>query len=172
MRDDLKNLPLPKEARAYARRSGMSALKRQPQQFINMVAAVTDQKSKKHGFKNTDEVGRVPSAIKECARLIVAQLVETDEEDPGYREFRVYPDESFLTAETEPTSMDYNFEVPQGNQIYINKLRLKIPFEANAQQQVEARMALLAKTRNYPDGSFFVAPWGTYLIHGGTVGKL
>lgn len=67
MRDDLNKLPLPPEAKSYARRQGLAAMKKQPQSFIDMEAAITGQKSKKHGFKNTDEVGGVPKAIKEAA---------------------------------------------------------------------------------------------------------
>ena len=37
---------------------------------------ITNQKSKKHGFKNTDAAGQVPHAIKEQARLIVAKLLD------------------------------------------------------------------------------------------------
>jgi len=54
-RDDIGRLPLPPEAKAYARRRGLGALKRQPRQYIGMIAAVTDQKARRRGFGNKDD---------------------------------------------------------------------------------------------------------------------
>jgi len=168
VRDDLKNLPLPKETKTYARRHGLSAMKKQPQSFIDMAAAVSGQRAKKHGFSNVDAAGKVPHAIKEAARQIVAAVLE-DEQTEGYFEYQVYPDESFLRMGTDPGSMTYNIQVPVGNQIFVNKINLKVPFDETARKQIEDRMAELARTRDYPDGSFFNAPWGTYFIHGKTI---
>lgn len=168
MRDDLKKLPLPPEAKSYARRKGLAAMKKQPQSFINMVAAVTDQKDKKRGFKNTDEVGTVPKAIKEAARAIVTCLVEADGE-PGFYEFKVYPDDEGVPTDNQVT---YNVEVPYGTGKFVNKILIPAPFSTAGISAVEQRMRHLAGSRTYPPGSFFVAPWGTYLIHGGTVGRI
>ncbi len=74
--DDLKNLPLPPEAKAYARRKGLASMKRQPQDFINVMAAITNQKRLKREFKSTDAGGKVPHAIKERASLAVSFLTE------------------------------------------------------------------------------------------------
>ena len=76
MRDDLKKLPLPPEAKAYARRGGLASMKRQPQDFINMMAAVTNQRHLKKGFKNTGPPGQVPHTLKESVALVVAALIE------------------------------------------------------------------------------------------------
>jgi hypothetical protein len=170
MRDDLKKLPLPPEAKAYARRKGMKALRRQPQQFIGMVAAVSNQKHLKHGFKNTNAVGRVPHAVKECARMIVAYLVEieTETDEADYQEFNVYAD----TLKDVDGKITFNVEVPTELGTIVNKIWVRDPLDQNGVLEIEQRMRHLARTRKYPEGSFFVAPWGTYLIHGGTIGKL
>jgi hypothetical protein len=167
VRDDLKSLPLPPEAKAYARRTGLSAMKKQPQSFINMVAAITGQKNKKHGFKNTDEVGTVPKAVNESARALVTLLTETDN-DPEYHEFNV---RKFSEHPDFKGKIIYNIDVadPIGMHNYLT-VDANLP-ESEQIKLVEERLRLLAKTRNYPDGSFFVAPWGMYLIHGGTIGR-
>ena len=54
MRDDINKLPLPPEAKSYARGKGMKFLKAKPQNYIDMVAAVTNQKDRKKGFGNAD----------------------------------------------------------------------------------------------------------------------
>lgn len=54
MRDDIHKLGLPKEAVRYARRKGLGAMRRQPQEYIDMVAAVTGQKDRQRGFRNKD----------------------------------------------------------------------------------------------------------------------
>jgi len=175
VRDDLKKLPLPPEAKSYARRQGLSAMKKQPRTYIDMVAAVTNQRSKENGFKNTDEVGAVPSAVKECARRIVAYLVEMDTDtDTGYHEFHVWKfddhpsgNAAYWAIET-PTPFADNPEAKGRNEILI-------PFSAPETElisTVEGRLTWLAQNRPYPEGSFFVAPWGDYLIHGGTIGKI
>lgn len=167
MRDDLNKLPLPPEAKAYARRSGMKALKRQPQQFINMVASLTNQKNKKHGFKNTNAAGKVPHAIKEDARHILKFVLENDPSDEP-REFRVWLRELTPDQKKEIWAM----EVPTPGE-FVNYLTIPTHLSAEQQQsEVEQRLRLLAKTRNYPPGSFFNTPWGLYLIHGNTIGKI
>lgn len=175
MRDDLNKLPLPPEAKAYARRSGLSAMKKQPQSFINMSAAVSNQRDKKHGFKNTDEVGKVPHAIKEAARQIVALILE-DEEPAGYFEFKVYPGESGWENKfvgNKAGEVCFNIQLPEepiGR--YVNKIWVRDPLDDNGVKAIEQRMASLAKQRKFPTGSFFETPWGSYLIHGGTIGKI
>jgi hypothetical protein len=71
MRDDLPKLPLPPEAKRYARRHGMAALKKQPQSFIDMQAAITGQRHLKHGFKNTDSGQSAEHAFQEDIDRIV-----------------------------------------------------------------------------------------------------
>ena len=74
-RDDIDTLPLPPEAKSYARGKGMAFLKAKPQNYINMVAAVTNQKGLKKGFKNTD-AGRSTSGGKtESAERLVTSLL-------------------------------------------------------------------------------------------------
>lgn len=149
----------------------MNAMKKQPQSFIDMAAAVSNQRSKERDFSNVDAAGKVPHAIKEAARQIVTAILE-DDEPRGYSEYKVYPDENFLNAGTDPGTMTYNIQVPVHNQIFVNKIDLKTPLDADAMKQIEDRMAALARTRDYPDGSFFEAPWGTYFIHGKTIRKI
>lgn len=42
-RDDLNKLPITAQSKAYARRHGLAAMRRQPQQYISMIAAETGQ---------------------------------------------------------------------------------------------------------------------------------
>jgi len=56
MRDDLKDLPLPKAAKAYARRSGLKSMMRQPKEF-QKVNAMLMNPGKPDKFKNY-EIGR------------------------------------------------------------------------------------------------------------------
>jgi hypothetical protein len=171
MRDDLNKLPLPPEAKSYARRHGLAAMKKQPQSFIDMNAAVLGEKDKKKGFKNTDEVGTVKSAVKESARLIVACLLEADED---FHEWKVW-----LCSEHPKGGGNYwaiEVPVPFKDDPYAHgHNEVLIPTgtpEEKIIPAIEQRMSHLSKTRNYPDGSFFVTPWGMYLIHGGTIGKM
>lgn len=76
MRDDIHKLGLPPEAVSYARGKGMAFLKKKPQNYINMVAAVTNQRGLKKGFRNSD-VGRSTSGgPQESARQIVDTLLD------------------------------------------------------------------------------------------------
>ena len=76
MRDDIDKLPLPKEAKSYARGKGMKFLQAKPQNYIDMVAAVTGQKALKKGFKNTDAGQSTDGKkIKEDAHRIVDTLL-------------------------------------------------------------------------------------------------
>jgi hypothetical protein len=52
--DDIGKLPFSREGKAYARRGGLASMKRQPKDYIKMVAADTNQKGKMAGFKNSD----------------------------------------------------------------------------------------------------------------------
>jgi hypothetical protein len=58
MSDEINYLPLPPEAKRYARRKGLRAMQRQPQDFIDAVAAVTNQKDKQYGFRNSESLAR------------------------------------------------------------------------------------------------------------------
>lgn len=73
--DDLAKLPLPANAKRYARRQGMGALQRQPLEFISVMATLTNQKGRQHGFANKDEVGKVPKAIKEDVDRVLGFLL-------------------------------------------------------------------------------------------------
>ena len=52
--DDIGKLPMSKEAKSYARRGGLASMKKQPQQYISMVAKETNQAGKQKGFRNFD----------------------------------------------------------------------------------------------------------------------
>jgi hypothetical protein len=75
MRDDIDKLPLPPEAKSYARGKGMKFLKAKPQNYINMVAAVTNQKDRQKGFGNLD-AGETTSGkkLKEANEIVNALL--------------------------------------------------------------------------------------------------
>jgi Protein of unknwon function (DUF3008) len=87
-RDDIKKLPISPEGKAYARRGGLASMKRQPKDYINMVAAETNQKAKEHGFKNYDgqeftggrAVGSTPVLAKKKheskAERVVARMLD------------------------------------------------------------------------------------------------
>ena len=53
-RDDIGKLPFSSQGKAYARRSGLASMKKQPQQYISMVAKELNEPSKQKGFKNFD----------------------------------------------------------------------------------------------------------------------
>lgn len=127
----------------------------------------------RNDLKNTDKVGSVPKAIKECAGIIVKSLLENDEETG--LEFKVYPDNSdpissILSSHLKEKT--YNIQVPTPHGIYVNKVSVPEPLDDTGIKAIETRMAMLAKDRDYPTGSFFVAPWAEYLIHGGTIGRI
>jgi hypothetical protein len=156
-------------AKRYQRRSGLAAMKRQPQDFINVMAAVTNQKSRQHGFKNKDAAGHTPHAIKEEAALAVRLLVEDPDDDLDYkdiyatekREFRVRP------TGTQGDLVDYEFEVPPyGDIALVNRASFPVRFDFNAEiKAVVDHMAKLAKYRNFPKGSQFVTPFGNWTIN-------
>lgn len=94
----------------------------------------------------------------DLSRLIVMALIESDEDVQEYKVRRhSYPD----------GSVAFSLQVPDE---YLNILQIK-PDEDEV-TSVENRMRFLAKHRTYPTGSFFTAPWGMYLIHGNTVGRI
>lgn len=182
MRDDLKKLPLPPEAKSYARRKGLAAMKRQPQEFINMVAAVTGQKHLKKGFQNTDAGGKVPHAIKERAAYAVKMMLEADDDDMGFKD--VYPTEQStfkvyskygMPLPGEGLNIEWNFQVPspvEGGK-YVNKLFIPFGNSYRAQQlAVIERMKELVRRRRWPAGAEFETPWGRYLIRDGTIVKV
>lgn len=71
MRDDIDKLPLPPEAKSYARGKGMKFLKAKPQNYIDMIAAVTNQKDRKKGFGNKDAGERTEGGgVNEAARIV------------------------------------------------------------------------------------------------------
>jgi len=181
-RDDLKKLPLPPVAKAYARRKGLASMKRQPQDFINVMAAITNQKHLQKGFKNTDSSGKVPHAFKESVALALALLLETDEDDPGFKD--VYPTEQStfkvyskygMPLPGEGLNIEWNFQVPspvEGGK-YVNKLFIPFGNSYRAQQHaVIERMKKLAQQRHWPAGAEFATPWGRYLIQNGTIIKV
>jgi len=70
--DDTSKLGLPPEARTFSklnsRNGGLGP--RKPKAYIDMVAAITNQKSRKHGFCNKDGGQKVQHAIKESLGYI------------------------------------------------------------------------------------------------------
>jgi len=69
MRDDIGKLPLPPEAKKYARMTSRDAMSgRKPQMFIDMVAAVTNQRDRKKGFGNKD------AGVHEAAQVVDRML--------------------------------------------------------------------------------------------------
>lgn len=108
--------------------------------------------------------------VKESAKLIVAYLLEADERK-GYFEYRVYPDEEGW-CDSLHAELCFNIQVPTEMGVYVNKVNVPKPLDEKGIAQVEQRMSQLAAQRKYPPGSFFVTPWGEYLIHGGTIGKI
>jgi len=82
LRDDIDKLPLPPAAKAYARRKGLAAMKRQPRQFQAVNAMLTNpgkpDKFKEYTAGRTTS-GTVPApkhAIKDSARRLVAALLD------------------------------------------------------------------------------------------------
>lgn len=73
MRDDINKLPLPREAKAYARRKGLKSMMQQPAQFLRVNAALTNP-GKPNIFKNYD-VGKVQN-VKEHADALVMRLLD------------------------------------------------------------------------------------------------
>lgn len=78
MRDDVNKLGLPKRAVKYARRTAAGgALERQPQEYIDVQAEVTNQPKK--GFQNRDLGDNAQHAFKEAAERVVKTMLETGE---------------------------------------------------------------------------------------------
>lgn len=76
MRDDISSLPLPAAAKRYARGRGMKFLRAKPQNYINMVAAVTGQQKRKRGFRNEPRRGtKVTHQIKDDAAKLASALL-------------------------------------------------------------------------------------------------
>lgn len=94
---------------------------------------------------------------------IVQFLLDNDDQ---VDEFRVWLYETMPDGKNEV----WAFQIPGGLLNFKN-----ISTELIGSQQrtiVETRMRLLAATRDYPTGSYFNTPWGLYLIHGKTIGKI
>ena len=169
MRDDLDKLPLPPEAKRYARRKGLASMKRQPQDFLDMCAAVTNQKDRQYGFKNKDDAGKVPHTFKESVDRTLRLLLDAEDDDVDFKDlydteqhvFRVYP------TGYSGSDVDYNFQVPDWSGMkLVNKKsignRFHLPSEIKG---VEQHMRTLARLREYPAGAVFVTPWGRYSIN-------
>lgn len=76
MRDDIHKLGLPPEAVSYARGKGMKFLRSKPQNYIDMVAAVTNQRGLKKGFRNTDAGRSTSGGHAESAEKLVSALLD------------------------------------------------------------------------------------------------
>jgi hypothetical protein len=77
MRDDIDKLPLPKAAKAYARRSGLKSMMRQPKDFQKVNAMLLNpgkpDKFKEYECGRTTTGGRLSSqkhAIKEAEEIV------------------------------------------------------------------------------------------------------
>jgi hypothetical protein len=81
MRDDINKLPIPKAAKAYARRSGLKSMMRQPKDFTKVNAMLTNpgkpNKVKNYEIGQTTDgkpLSKQKNAIKE-AHAIVDKLL-------------------------------------------------------------------------------------------------
>jgi hypothetical protein len=83
--DDIGKLNMSPEAKHYARRGGLASMKRQPKDYVNMVAADTNQKGKKAGFRNFDaaekpsggSMGASPGLTKKKNESLAQEVVDT-----------------------------------------------------------------------------------------------
>lgn len=103
---------------------------------------------------------------------IIAAVVEAGEDDfkevyrPGV-EFKVY-------ATAEPDAIVYNIQVPMdpiATRDTAERMVNKVTFAGGEeftpdemQQFTMSRMAALARSRNFPEGSYFATPWGKFRI--------
>lgn len=80
MRDDINKLPLPKAAKAYARRTGLKSMMNQPKQFQKVNAMLMNpgkpdkMKNYDNGETTTGKRGAPEKAIKEAAEIVDALL--------------------------------------------------------------------------------------------------
>lgn len=77
-RDDIGKLPLPRAAKAYARRHGLRSMMRQPRDFQHVNALLTNP-GRPDKFKNYDVAAKVLKAIKDSrppGQPAAPQLVE------------------------------------------------------------------------------------------------
>jgi hypothetical protein len=75
MQDDIGSLPLPTAAKRYSRGRGMRFLRAKPQNYIDMLAAVTGQEKRKRGFGNKDAGER---SVKEAAHLLAKVVLDAE----------------------------------------------------------------------------------------------
>jgi hypothetical protein len=84
MRDDIDKLPLPKEAKAYARRTGLKSMMRQPKDFAKVNAMLLNPgkpnvvKNYDNGESTDGKKGAPKKAFKESlsAMAIVDNLLQ------------------------------------------------------------------------------------------------
>jgi hypothetical protein len=83
MRDDINKLPLSKEAKAYARRTGLKSMMDQPKQFMRVNAQITNPgkpnkvKNYEVGEQTDGKKGAPAKAFKESASEIVDRLLNS-----------------------------------------------------------------------------------------------
>ena len=81
MRDDINKLPLSKDAKAYARRTGLKSMMNQPKQFMKVNAQITNPgkpnkvKNYEVGEQTDGKKGAPAHAFKESAGEIVDKLL-------------------------------------------------------------------------------------------------
>lgn len=80
MRDDINKLPIPKEAKAYARRTGLKSMMDQPKQFMKVNAMLLNpgkpNKIKNYDVGKSTAGGKPEKAIKEDAEAVVHYLLD------------------------------------------------------------------------------------------------
>lgn len=77
MRDDIGKLPIPAEAKAYARRTGLKSMMNQPKQFQRVNAMLMNPGKKDH-FQNY-EVGATTSGKKGAPEKAIKDSLTADE---------------------------------------------------------------------------------------------
>jgi hypothetical protein len=81
MRDDINKLPLSKDAKAYARRTGLKSMMDQPKQFMKVNAQILNpgkpnvMKNYEVGEQTDGKKGAPKKAFKESAGQIVDRLL-------------------------------------------------------------------------------------------------
>lgn len=139
---------------------------RQPQDFINVMATLTNQKSKRRGFKNDDQGQPVKHEFNEDIERILEYALDGDDLKDVYttekRTFKVWKEKD------DGEEVIWAIQVPSPYQDagFVNLVTCNYSEYAPDEmvQAVLDRMNALARSRDYPPGSVFVSPWGRFVI--------
>lgn len=88
-RDDIAKLPIPKIAKAYARRTGLKSMMRQPKDFAAVNAKLMNPTWKRNKFKLHSvgqTLGNPRGGMKEAARRVIATLLQETDADVSREE--------------------------------------------------------------------------------------